>query len=216
MQGKIKVAVVVENHPYDVVGFQRMLDSFEDCACYVQPLDLFVRDEKNRCAYDVVVWYSMNWDEPAAATPLRAYMETELGASSQGIVLLHHAMLSFQGWPLYTDVCGLSNRGGDHFRYHPLQSVRQFPQMTGHPITKELQSFTLVDETYSIGEPDQPGNSVLITTDDPSGVKQIAWTRRYRNSRVFCYLSGHDHLAYDDESFRTVLLRGIRWACGRA
>lgn len=36
MKEKIKVAVLVENDPYDVVAFQDMLDSLEDCRCIVQ------------------------------------------------------------------------------------------------------------------------------------------------------------------------------------
>lgn len=47
---KIKVAVLVENDPYDVVAFQDMLDSLEDCRCIVQPIDLFVQDEKTGTA----------------------------------------------------------------------------------------------------------------------------------------------------------------------
>lgn len=40
MDGKSKVAVLVEGHPYDVVSFQNILWSFEDCDCFVQPLDV--------------------------------------------------------------------------------------------------------------------------------------------------------------------------------
>ena len=102
MEKRLQVAVLVENHPYDVVAFQKMLDSLEGCDCFVQPIDLFVQDEKNRDRYDVVLWYNMNWDEPAPDSVLRRYMEQDIGKNGQGIVLLHHALLTFQGWPLYT------------------------------------------------------------------------------------------------------------------
>ena len=212
--GPLKIAVLVENHPYDVVAFQEMLNSFEDCRCFVQPIDLFVQDEKNQGAYDVLLWYNMNWDEPAPGSPLRRYMEQRAGVGGQGIVLLHHALLTFQGWPLYTELCGLSDRGGDHFRYHPNEQVRQTILPTGHPITRGMQDFTVVDETYSIGEPDLSGNTILITTPNTSGVRNIAWVRRYRDSRVFCYASGHDDQTYSHEGFRRILLRGLRWAAG--
>jgi len=45
MSNVLKAAVLVENHPYNVIGFQEMLDSFTDCKCYVQPVDLFVQDD---------------------------------------------------------------------------------------------------------------------------------------------------------------------------
>lgn len=44
MDRRFKVAVLVECHPYDIVNFQKMLWSFEDCDCYVQPFDLFIQD----------------------------------------------------------------------------------------------------------------------------------------------------------------------------
>ena len=214
MKEKIKVAVLVENHPYDIVAFQDMLDAFEDCRCIVQPIDLFVQDEKNRDSYQVVLWYNMNWNEPEAGSVLRRYMEEHIGQTSQGVVLLHHALLTFQGWSLYTQVCGLSDRGGDHFRFHQNETVCQHIAAPTHPITADVKDFTVVDETYSIGEPDQPGNTILITTDNPSGLRQIAWTRRYKNSRVFCYASGHDNAVYADADFRKILHRGILWAAG--
>ncbi len=214
MQKKLQVAVLVENHPYDVVSFQKMLDSLESCDCFVQPIDLFVQDEKNRDRYDVVLWYNMNWSEPAADSVLRRYMEQDIGKNGQGIVLLHHALLTFQGWPLYTQVCGLSDRGGDHFQFHQNEVVHQHILPLNHPITAGVEDFIITDETYSIGEPDQPGNTVLITTDNQSGVRNIAWVRQYRNSRVFCYASGHDNAAYADPNVRKILLQGLRWAAG--
>lgn len=211
---RLNVAVLVENHPYDVIAFQDMLDSWAQCRCFVQPIDLFVQDEKNQNFYDVVLWYNMNWNEPDAGTPLRQYMEQCAGTKGQGIVLLHHALLTFQDWPLYTELCGLSDRGGDHFKFHPNEQVRQTILPTGHPITSGQKDFTVTDETYSIGEPDQAGNEVLITTSNTSGMHNVAWVRRFRNSRVFCYASGHDGLVYSDENFRRILLRGLLWAAG--
>lgn len=214
MDKKIQVAVLVENHPYDVMNFQYMLDSFQNCDCFVQPIDLFVQDEENRNTYDVVLWYNMNWDEPAPGSVLRKYMEEEIGGAGQGIVLLHHALLTFQGWQQYTDVCGLSNRGGDTFQFHPEERVDQHIVAPEHPIVMGLSDFSVIDETYSIGEPDQPGNEILITTTNASSLKNIAWTRQYKSSRVFCYASGHDNSTYGDENFRTIVQRGLTWAAG--
>lgn len=214
MNNNLQVAVLVENHPYDVIAFQKMLDSLEGCDCFVQPIDLFVQDTENRDRYDVVLWYNMNWNEPDADSALRKYMEQSVGTNGQGIVLLHHALLTFQGWALYTQLCGLSDRGGDHFQFHQNEMVNQHILPGNHPITAGVTDFSVVDETYSIGEPDQPGNTVLITTDNQSGLRQIAWTRQFRSSRVFCYASGHDNAVYANPSFRKILLQGLRWAAG--
>lgn len=216
MSDKLQIAVLVENHPYDVVGFQKMLDSFTGCECYVQPIDLFVQDEVNRANYDAVMWYNMNWDAPAADSVIRRYMENEIGSTKQGIVLLHHALLTFQDWDVYTEVCGLRHRGsGGLFKYTQNQTVKETIIDAAHPITKGMSGFCLVDETYTIGEPEEPGNTVLITTDNDTSIKNLAWTRRYKNSRVFCYASGHDNKVYADENFRQVVYNGLLWAAGR-
>ena len=209
---KLQVAVLVENHEYDVVGFQRMLDSFTDCACYVQPVDLFVRDEKNRDAYDTVLWYNMNIPIPDEGAPLRNYMQTGLGANGQGIVLIHHALLCFKRWDLFTDVSGVSVRLEDGmFSYHQNTPVKCLISNAGHPVTQGLEDFCIVDETYIIGEPDQPGNEILITAECPVGIKNIGWAREYKTSRVFATASGHDNRVYSDANYRKLLHNAILW-----
>ena len=217
MMNKIQVAVLVENHEYDVIAFQNMLNSFSDCACYVQPVDLFVRDEKNRDQYDTVLWYNMNIPIPDEGTPLRDYMENKLGADGQGIVLIHHALLCFKHWDLYTDVSGVSVRLEDGlFSYHQNTPVRCVIRNADYPVTRGLQDFDLIDETYIIGEPDQPGNDLLITAECPVGIKNIGWARMYKTSRVFVTASGHDNRVYGDTNYRELIHNAILWTSGRA
>lgn len=214
MAANIQAAVLVEQHPYNVVAFQRMLDSFEDCDCFVQPVDLFVQDEDNRARYDAVLWYNIHWDPPEGI--LQKYLENEIGRTKQGIVLLHHALLSFQDWEVYTEICGLRRRGsGGLFKYTQNQTVVQRIADPAHPVTQGLDDFTIIDETYTIGEPEEPGNHILITTGNETSIKNLAWTRRYRESRVFAYASGHDSRAYSHGSFRKALHQGLRWAAGK-
>ena len=214
---KIKVAVLVENHEYDVVGFQRMLDSFVDCECYTQPLDLFVRDRVNRDAYDTVLWYNMNIPIPEEGTPLREYMEGALGEAGQGIVLIHHALLCFRRWDLFTDVSGVSVRLEDGmFSYHQNTPVKCVIENSDHPVTQGLNDFSIVDETYIIGEPDQPGNEILITADCRVGIKNIGWARTYKASRVFATASGHDDRVYSNDSYRKLIHNAIHWTMRNA
>ena len=84
-----------------------------------------------------------------------------------------------------------------------------------HPITKDMSDFSLIDETYIIGEPESEGNTVLMTTDNARSIKNLAWTRTYKNSRVFCWASGHDGLSYGDDRFRRIVRNGILWSIGR-
>lgn len=214
--GKLKVAVLVENHEYDVVRFQEMLNSFEDCDCYVQPVDLFVKDKENQLTYDTVLWYNMNIPIPEEGTPLRDYMENTLGSTKQGIVLMHHALLCFKHWDLYTDVSGVSVRLEDGmFSFHQNTTVQVHVEDSRHPVAQGLSDYTLVDETYIIGEPDQPGNHLVLTCECPVGIKNIGWTRQYKNSRVAVTASGHDHKVYDDANFRKLLHNALTWTSAR-
>jgi type 1 glutamine amidotransferase len=80
-----------------------------------------------------------------------------------------------------------------------------------HPIVQGITPWTIVDETYVMHDPG-PDSLVLLTTDHPACMHSLAWTRMVRNARVFCYQSGHDHQAYADPNFMTVLSNGIHWA----
>lgn len=215
MEKKIQTAVIVECHPYDIVNFQKMLWSFEDCECYVQPFDLFIEDEKNRNAYDCVLYYSMSLPLPEENSMRKRYLEEELGANGQGIILMHHALLSFPRWDLYTHVSGVKIRCEEQFKYHQNEKVNQRIVTGSHPITAGVEEFTVVDETYEIGEPEEPGSEILIETDNTSGIRKIAWTRTYKNSRVFCYASGHDNAVYADENFRKIMHQAIHWTAGK-
>lgn len=211
MDRKIKVAVIVECHPYDIVKFQKMLWSFEDCECYVQSFDLFLQDEENRDVYDCLLFYSMSLPLPEEGSIRRRYLEEQFGQKGQGIILLHHALLSFPKWELYTEASGVKVRCEEQFQYHQKETVSQHILVKEHPITAGIEDFTVVDETYEIGEPEEDGNEILIETDNKSGIKKIAWTRDFRNSRVFCYASGHDDAVYADENFRRIMHQAIRW-----
>jgi hypothetical protein len=213
---KLKVAVIVEIHPYDVVKFQKMFESFEDCECYVQPLDLFVRDDDNKAEYDTVVYYNMNNPIPDKGSRLAAYLEDELGSAGQGVIILHHALLSYKRWAPFTKISGLSDRGeGEGFKYTPNESVNAFISDASHPITSGVADFTLIDETYLLGETHEDGNHVLITTDNATSNKNLAWVRQYKGSRVFCFASGHDYNAYDNPGFRKIVHNAILWTSGR-
>ncbi|MBB6733468.1 ThuA domain-containing protein [Cohnella zeiphila] len=210
MSDKLKAAVITEWHPVEMIPFQRLFREFEEFETYVQSLDIFCQDKDNE-QYDVVVYYNLSIPTPEADDARRKYLEERLGRSGQGIVLLHHAILNYGEWPLWTDVAGVSDRS---FKYYWEQTVRYDPTPADHPITRGLRPFAMIDETYTMAEPN-PDNEILLTADHPNSMKAIAWTRQYKNSRVFCYQSGHDDFAYRDPNFQGLLRRGMLWCAGR-
>ena len=210
MTDKVSAAVITEWHPFDVMNFQRLFWRFPDVEAYPQAWDIFAKDA-NRDAYDVVVYYNMSFPAPEPDDPRRRYLEEQLGGSAQGIVLLHHAILSYEHWPFWNAVSGTTDRA---FTFHTDQELRCRVSDAGHPITEGVDDFTIVDESYRMAEPDGD-NEVLITTEHPNSLRALAWTRTYRSSRVFCYQSGHDDSSWSDPTFQRVLHRGILWAARR-
>jgi hypothetical protein len=216
MSESIQVAVITGNHQFDVPAFHRLFRALPGVDAYIQHMDDWAADAgKMREKYAAVVFYNMPTGIPSAEVKaeqkLRAALEW-LGESKQGIVVLHHALLSHHGWPLWSELCGIQDRKLQ--KYFPAQTVRSEIANGKHPITKGLKPWEMVDETYLMNSAD-PGCDVLLTTANPNSMGTLAWTKQYKNARVLGYASGHDDLAFSDQNFRTVLGRGILWVSGR-
>ncbi len=204
----ITAAVITGEHMFDVPGFHAAFRSMSDVDYYAQSLENFVADLGGaRDEYDVLVFYNFHRPAPDART---AEALESLGETSQGIVVLHHALLAFPEWPRWSQVCGIDDRT---FGYHMDQRVPVQVADPDHPITTGLADWELPDETYTMSSAEE-GSRILLTTDHARSMRTLAWTRRFGKSRVFCFQSGHDNAAYADPGFRTVLHRGIRWAAG--
>lgn len=209
---KIKTAVVTGRHPYDVPNFYAVFKNIPEIDFYPQHLEDFISDSvANRDQYDVVVFYNFhqetpgneqNWWEKSMKNSLE-----HLGETKQGIFLLHHAILAFPNWDAWANICGIKDR---KFSFYINETVKTKVAKSDHPITKGLSNWEMVDETYLMKDAEE-GCEVLLTTDNPKSMKTLAWTRQYKNSKVFCYEGGHDNQAYSDPNFRKVIANGIKW-----
>jgi trehalose utilization protein len=228
---KLTVAVVTGRHPHDVPNFHAVFRSIPDIDFYPQHMEDFVfngmspRGVKSwkgggeaRSKYDVLVFYNWHQRLPDEEDKQQKWWERDtestlsaLGDTEQGIFVLHHALLAFPNWRLWSDIVGIHDRRcTSHFN----QTLRIEVTDPPHPITQNLKSWEMVDETYVMHD---AGNDskILLTTSHPKSLKTIAWTRHYKNARVFCYQSGHDSSTFTDPNFRTVVAQGIRWLAGR-
>jgi len=204
---KIKTAVITGHHPYEVTDFHLLFRSVPEIDFYPQNMEDFVTDTgKGRKQYDVLVFYNMHMETPVNKT--KEVLE-QLGETEQGILMLHHAILAFPKWQLWSDICGIQDRS---FDFYPEQSIR-IEIANHHPITESLTSWKMIDETYTMKNAGE-SNEIILITDHPKSIKTIAWTRHYRKARIFCYQSGHDSQTYSNPQFRTVLARGIQWLAG--
>ena len=213
---KIKTAVITGHNPFDVPAFHAAFRSMPEIDFYPQHMEEFAADEgKRRAEYDVLLFFNFHQTTPGGeGSPQdqnnKAALE-QLGESEQGIFVLHHGILAYPQWQLWSDLVGIQDRRFgwhmDHRTYIEIATLQ-------HPVTQGLSDWDMLDETYTMEEPGDD-SQILLTTDDPQSMKSIAWTRRYKQARVFCFQSGHDHHAYANPSFRLVISRGIQWAAGR-
>lgn len=213
---KIKTAVITGKHPFDVTAFHAAFRSLPEIDFYPQDMEEFTADIGDRRAdYDALLFFNFHQDTPGSAggktdEATKAALET-LGDSEQGIFVLHHALLAYPDWPLWASLVGIKAPSWSVNMDINLKIQVADPQ---HPITQGLSGWTMLDETYVVGEPDAD-SEILLFTDDPKSMRSIAWTRRYKKARVFCFQSGHDHNAYENPNFRQVISRGIQWVACR-
>jgi type 1 glutamine amidotransferase len=217
--GKIRTAVVTGGHSFQVPPFLDLFRSIPAVDAYPQSLDEFTADRRLAGAYDVVLFYTMHRFHRDAELPWyqKEIFRTleEMGSASQGICVLHHSLVAFPEWPLWSDLVGISNRSGitPHFD----QTLTVEVADPAHPLVRNLPAqWTLHDETYVMEEADPiRGNHLLLTTPHETSMKTLAWTRAFRDSRVFCYQSGHDYHAFDDPNFRRVVSNALHWLAHR-
>jgi uncharacterized protein len=215
-EARVRVAVVTSGHSYDVPNFHRLFRALPGAEADIQHMDDFASSpETVRDQYDVVLFYIMLMDGPTdeklpwyAGKPKTAL--EHLGATQQGIVVLHHALLAYPQWSVWSEIVGIADR---KFGFHYNQTIQVQVANTEHPITRGLKSWAMVDETYTMADAGD-GSDILLTVEHPKSMKTLAWTRTYKKSRVLCFESGHDNAGWSNASFREVLGRGIQW-CGR-
>ena len=216
MADKATLAVVTGSHPFDVPNFHKLFRSLDGVDAYVQHMDDFATSsDEVRDSYDAVLFYHMimatpvDGDDWGSGAPAAA--QQRLGDTGQGIVVLHHSILAYPEWNVWTDLTGLADRA---FDFHPEQQLTIDIANGDHAITAGLSAWDMGDETYTMAEP-VGDNDVLLTTEHEKCMHTIAWTRQFNKASVFCFQSGHDNVTWADANYREVLRRGILWSAGR-
>jgi hypothetical protein len=217
LTAKVKTAVITGGHSFQVIEFHELFRSLPGIDAYIQHLDEFSSSsEEVRDSYDALCFYFMPRESPTdealpwwAGKP-KAALE-RIGQTEQGIVVLHHAILAYPEWPLWSELVGIRDRDFDYF--HDERIVIS-PTPIEHPITEGLSAWTMIDEAYDMADAGE-GSEILLTTDHPKSMTSLAWTRSFGKARVFCDALGHDNQAWEHSSFRTVLERGIQWVARR-
>jgi uncharacterized protein len=164
--------------------------------------------------YDVILLYDM----PKTITEAQKAKFLALFENGIGLVVLHHALVSYQHWPDYERIIGgrypepdgksgvvTAEVGYEHDVDIPVVLVDR-----DHPITAGVKDFMIHDEIYW-GFRVRPDVTPLLTTLHPKSGKPLAWTRIERKSRVVYLQLGHGPEAFANPNFRKLIAQSIRW-----
>ncbi len=126
-------------------------------------------------------------------------------ASGKGYAGIHSAADSFRGCPEYRAMVG------GHFITHPRYRDYQVSIVdSAHPITEGLVEAFVRDEQYILNY--DPRVHVLASALHKGQAHPVAWTHSWGSGRVFYVALGHDGPACEHDLFKTLLVRGSRWA----
>jgi uncharacterized protein len=218
---KVRVLLVTGNKSYEREPF---LDVFRSnprlAVTHLEhsgiQADAWERADLEAC--DVVVLYDM----PREITDKQKQRFTSLFARGTGLLVLHHALVSFQSWSEYERIVGgryidVPEKGGDPretpsgYQHDVDIPVRVVPN---HPVTRGLSDFTIHDEIYWAYRV-SPSVKPLLTTTHPKSGNPLAWEKREGKSRLVYLQLGHGPSAYNDANFRKLIANAIDYVAGR-
>jgi type 1 glutamine amidotransferase len=163
------------------------------------------------------------YDMPQNITEAQKGKFRSLFSHGVGLVVLHHALASYQHWPEYEHFIGGRyeepdpNKGGTVTEAVGWKHDEEVPVVilaTNHPVAASLKDFTIQDEIYwgyRVGGDVTP----LITTTHPKSGKPLGWAHTRGKSRVVYLQLGHGKEAFESENYRKLLAQSIRWTAGR-
>jgi type 1 glutamine amidotransferase len=218
---KLKVLVVTGGHGFNRDSFFHL---FEDNPAIIfteakQAKASEAYDRDDLPGFDVVVLYDMVQN----ITDAQKAKFLSLFDKGVGLVVLHHALVSYQHWPEYERIIGgrypeadgksgavTPEVGYEHDVKVPVVIVAQ-----DHPVIAGLNNFVIHDEIYwgfRVG----PDITPLLTTTHPRSSKPLAWARTEKKSRVVFIQLGHGPEAFEDSNYRRVLAQSVRWAANKS
>jgi type 1 glutamine amidotransferase len=219
---RIKVLVVTGGHGFEQEPFFKMFSdnpAIEFTAAEHSTTNASVYDRDDLLSYDVVVLYDMaqNMTDAQKAKFLALFDK------GTGLVVLHHALVSYQTWPEYERIIGgryqepVPSKPGTVTEAAGWQHDVDFPiviMATNHPVTAGLKDFMIHDEIYW-GFRTSNAVTPLISTTHPKSGKPLGWARVQGKSRVVYLQLGHGKEAFENENYRRLVAQSIGWTANR-
>ena len=212
---KLKVLIVTGGHQFEPGPFFKLFQDNPQITYTVatQSGHAEAWDRDDLLDYDVVLLY----DFQRELNDSQKARFLSLFNKGVGLIVLHHALLSYQNWPEYERIAGgkylLDNETVDG-KVTPASTYKGNVDIDvkvvdqNHPIAAGLQDFILHDEIYRGVRTGQDIHTLLTTEGNP-----LAWTRQEKKSRVVGIIVGHGP-AHSDANFQKLLAQSIRWAAG--
>jgi hypothetical protein len=209
----VRALLITGGHDH-FAEFYSIFDGYGDLAPIAVSDSATAFQKDLRESYDVLILYDFSRDlDEKGKQHLREFLE-----SGKAMVVIHHALLSYQAWPWwYQEVVGgryrLAGEGKNPSSTYKLgQQMFITPQK--HAITAGIKPFAITDEAYKrmwIS----PQVTPLLTTDNPNSDSTIGWVSPYEKSRVVYIQLGHGHGSFEHPSFRELVHNAILWTAGR-
>jgi len=215
----VRVLLVTGGHGFDREPFYKFLGSLSGIVFseVTHPNAMVMFRPENRALFDVALFYDM----PRTISEQEKKDFTDCLNEGKGVVVWHHAYCSYQDWDEYQNIIGgryherpwVDSNGvqrlASSYKYNV--KIRVNVADINHPITKGIEDFDIIDETYANGSVN-PDVHILLTTEEPSSTPALAWTNKYGNSKVVTILLGHDNQAWSNPSFAKLMTQAIMWA----
>jgi type 1 glutamine amidotransferase len=210
---RLKVLVVTGGHGFAAGPFFKMFadDAGITFTAVTQGKAAEAYDRDDLFSYDVVVLY----DSPTDITEAQRARFLALFDRGIGVVVLHHALLSYQKWPAFEALVGgkyMLDVETDGDKVTPESTYKSNADIPirivspEHPVTAGLADFTLHDELYE-GVRMRPDVTALMVTGD----EVLAWAALRGKSRVVATVLGHGRSAYEDPRFLRFFAQSLRW-----
>ena len=220
--GKIKTLVVTGGHGFEREPFYKMFSDNPEIAFTAaehSKTNASVYDRNDLLSYDVVELYDM----PQNITEAQKAKFLALFDKGTGLVVLHHALVSYQSWPEYERIIGGRYQEPNPRKPGTITEAAGYQHdvdfsvviaATNHPVTAGVNDFLIYDEIYW-GFRVSSDATPLITTTHPKSGKPLGWYRTQGKSRVVYLQLGHGKEAFENANYRKLLAQSIRWTARR-
>jgi type 1 glutamine amidotransferase len=213
---KLKILVVTGGHGFNREGFFKVFSentniTFTEAK---QGKTSEAYDRNDLLTHDAIVLYDMVQN----ITDAQKAKFLALFDKGVGLVVMHHALVSYQGWPEFERIIGgtypepqdkkgkvTPELGYEHDVQVPVQIIA-----TNHPVVAGLDDFTIHDEIYW-GFRMRADVTPLITTTHAKSGKPLMWTRTEKKSRVIYLQLGHGPEAFANPNYRKLVAQSIQF-----